>query len=411
MKKIYLFIALFIGAASIAKSQCVIDTNNLQFGFWPADTSIQPIVEGVAYDTTIQLYIPAFLNDTTDTLRILSTIIDTILGLPTGVGYVQNPLTHVVSSGGRQCFEISGATLAPPGLYHLSFLGSVHVISAQLGDTVISLNDFNSVVQGYGAGVPFHYALRVQPPFIRPCTIDSAHLTSPGVYPVPSDLPCIIQTVPYDETVQGKIQKDSSTLIAGITVHVTVDSVEIDSIKGLPNGITFGRSPRVLLGGGYGCVNFAGTTTDSVGTYQLTAYGTAWLTANAQGQNFPVARRGPLNQYSSFGGYYLRVVGISDSCSLTIPSGINDHFNNLNADVSVYPNPNNGVFALKISTASAVAGQLFVYDAVGRKLYEQALNISGVYTTTLDLGKFGSGLYTLQVHTAQGTASKKISVE
>ena len=412
MKKIYLLITLFIFSGLITKSQCIVDTTNVQPGFWPADTAIQPIVEGIAYDTTIQAYVPAFANDTTDTLRILSTILDTVLGFPKGMGYITNPASHVISAGGRQCWEISGSTLDPPGLYHLNFLGSVHVISAQLGDTVLSLADFGSVLQAsYGYASPFQYALRVVPPYIRPCTIDTTLLTGTGVYPVPSDLPCIVQGVPYDQTIQGKIQIDSTTTIGGIPVHVVVDSVEIDSIKGMPVGITFGRSPKVLLGGGYGCVNFAGTTTDTTGTYNLTAYGTAWLTASAAGQNFPNARRGILNGFSTFRTYYLRVVGVSDSCSLTIPSGISDHFNNLNAEVSVFPNPNNGVFVLKINEASPVAGQILVYDAIGRKVYEQSINISGVYTTTLNLSSFGSGLYSLQVRTPHGNALKKISVE
>ena len=384
----------------------------MQPGFWPADTAIQPIVEGIAYDTTIQAYIPAFANDTTDTLSILSTIIDTVLGFPTGIGYVANPASHVISSGGRQCFQISGSTLDTPGVYHLLFLGSVHVISAALGDTVLSLTDFGSVLQAnYGMASPFIYALTVVPPFVGPCNhLDTTHLTGPGVYPVASDFPCIVQTVPYDETVQGRIQSDSTTTVAGISVLVTVDSVEIDSIKGLPTGITFGLSPRVLMGGGSGCVEFSGTTTDTTGTYPITAYGTAWLSAAAAGQNFPVARRGNLNQYSSFGGYYLRVVGISDSCSLTIPSGIN-YVKALNAEVSVFPNPNNGVFGLKINAASPVIGQILVYDATGRKVYEQAIDILSVYTTTINLSRFASGLYSLQVCTPNGSVLKKVSIE
>jgi hypothetical protein len=158
-------------------------------------------------------------------------------------------------------------------------------------------------------------------------------------------------------------------------------------------------------------VNFAGTTTDTTGTYQLQAYGTAWLTATGAGQSFPAARKGNLNQYSSFGGYYLRVVNVGDSCSIVVPAGLSDHFETINADISVFPNPNNGFFSLKINAASPVNGQLFVYDAVGKKLLTKAIDISGAYNTTLDLRNFGAGLYTLQIVTPTGSAVKKISVE
>jgi len=74
-----------------------------------------------------------------------------------------------------------------------------------------------------------------------------------SVYPVASDLPCIVQGTSYQETVQGKIPASKDTTIV-IPVTIDIDSVEIDSILGMPTGITFGRSPARVPGGGYGCV-------------------------------------------------------------------------------------------------------------------------------------------------------------
>jgi hypothetical protein len=417
MKKIYYLISLFILSGFMAKSQCSLDSSNMQIGFWPADTSLHPIIQGLPYDTTAQLYMAPFVNDTTDTLRILSTQIDTIFGLPTGVTYTQSPASHSISPNGRVCFTFSGRTADTVGWYNFSFLGSVHIISAALGDTILTIADFNSVVVGYGYEAPVAYALRVVAPYVRPCmdidsTYDNDTLINPGVYPVASDLPCIVQGVLYNQSVQGRIQTDTSVTIMGISVNFVVDSMQIDSILGLPTGITFGRSPAVILGGGFGCVNFAGTTTDTVGTYPLTAYGHAWLTASAAGQHFPYTVNGNLNGHSPFGGYYLRVVHTGDSCSLTIPpNGIKEYYNNLNAQISVFPNPNNGIFNLKINAASPVAGQIQIYDGIGRKLYEQPIDIIGLYTTTLDLSRFASGIYFLQVRTPQGVGTKKISIE
>jgi len=188
--------------------------------------------------------------------------------------------------------------------------------------------------------------------------------------------------------------------------------MELDSILGLPTGITFGRSPQILLGGGFGCVNFAGTTTDTTGTYALTAYGDVWLTINAAGQNIPYTLHGALNDHSPFGGYYLRVVNNSDSCSLTIPpSGINNYSNSLNAQISVFPNPNNGVFALRINAGSRVNGQILVLDGVGRQLYTQPIDIIGAYSTTIDVSNFAAGIYFVQIRTANGFATKKISIQ
>ena len=412
MKKIYYFTFLFIFSGFVAKSQCTIDNTNTQMGFSPADTSFPFITQGVPYDTFAQIYMPAFVNDTTDTLQILSTVIDTIFGLPRGIAYAENPATTTISPNSNRCINFSGTTVDTAGWYHFSFLGSVHVKSAALGDTVLAIADFNSVVVGYGFAPPIAYALNVVSPYVRPCLgLDTTHLTQPGAYPVASDLPCIVQGVAYDQTVQGKIQTDTTMTIAGFTANFVVDSVQIDSILGLPTGITFGRSPAVVLGGGYGCINFAGTTNDTTGIYPLQAYGNAWLTATAAGQSRPYTVRGNLNSHSPFGGYYLRVVHSGDSCSLTIPSGINDYFTNLNAQVSVFPNPSNGVFNLKVTSSSQINGQVLVFDAIGKKLFEQALDFTGIYSTTIDLSRFATGIYSLQVRTAHGFVTTKLSVE
>ena len=412
MKKIYYLTFLFLFSGFIAKSQCPIDSSNTNMGFWPADTSLSVIVQGVPYDTFAQIYMPAFVNDTTDTLQILSTVIDTIFGLPRGIAYAENPASYTISPNSHRCIQFSGRTTDTVGWYHFSFLGSVHIKSAALGDTLLSVADFNSVVVGYGFAAPIAYSLHVVAPYVRPCLgLDTTHLTQPGVYPVASDLPCIIQGEPYDQTVQGKIQTDTTETIAGFTANFVVDSVQIDSILGLPTGITFGRSPAVVLGGGYGCINFAGTTNDTTGIYPLQAWGNAWLTATVAGQTQPYTVRGNLNSHSPFGGYYLRVVRPGDSCSLVIPSGINDFFNNLNAQLSVFPNPNHGTFNLKITAGSPIAGQILIFDAIGKKLYEQPIDFTGIYTNTIDVSRFASGIYYLQVRTAHGLATTKITVE
>ena len=58
---------------------------------------------------------------------------------------------------------------------------------------------------------------------------------------------------------------------------VTIDSVRLDSVNGMPTGINWIKNPNVLPGGGFGCVEFTGTTSDSAGTYNLAYVGTVWV--------------------------------------------------------------------------------------------------------------------------------------
>ncbi len=254
------------------------------------------------------------------------------------------------------------------------------------------------------------------------CVVDSTAQTTPGVN-IPADsLPCVERGVAFNQIVQGKIQEGADTtfslpFVGTVPAYFKVDSVIIDSIAGLPVGISAILAPPVLYGGSNGCVNFTGTTTDTVGVYYLTAYGTVWLRAqgNAFGQAFDRAippQRGNLNQYSPFGDYYLHVIETGDPCiQPAVNTGINDFSAVLNAGLSVYPNPSNGVFELRLNAGGRVNGDVSVVDVTGRVVYNQRIDVMGLYNTTINLSQFAKGLYTVQVRTANGRAAKSISVE
>lgn len=109
------------------------------------------------------------------------------------------------------------------------------------------------------------------------CVIDSTRLTSPGIYPDFNHIPHIVKDSLYDQTVQGRIIASYDTVFAGVvSVSIRVDSVRLDSILGLPNGINWVKNPDILYGGGLGCVEFTGTTSDSPGVYNLRAIGMIW---------------------------------------------------------------------------------------------------------------------------------------
>src|SRR5579863_4649395 len=93
------------------------------------------------------------------------------------------------------------------------------------------------------------------------CVINPSLLggtTGGGVYPTAAHLPHIVKDSLYDQTVQGQIP-DSMSLFAGFA-NVTIDSVRLDTIYGLPSGINWVKNTNVLPGGGYGCVEFTGST-------------------------------------------------------------------------------------------------------------------------------------------------------
>ena len=151
------------------------------------------------------------------------------------------------------------------------------------------------------------------------CTVNAAAQTTPGVNPQASSCPCVVRGLTYNQTLQGKIQASKDTTFTSpipVTIHIVVDSVRLDSIQGLPTGITWTKTPNVLQGGGNGAVCFNGITNAPTGTYNLTGYGMVWLRIqNSQfGIDSPYVYSGNLEQFSPFGGYYLSVVNPGDPC-------------------------------------------------------------------------------------------------
>ncbi|HLP51141.1 MAG TPA: T9SS type A sorting domain-containing protein [Chitinophagales bacterium] len=157
------------------------------------------------------------------------------------------------------------------------------------------------------------------------CTVDPSAQTTPGVNPTAPNCPCIIRGVPYDQTLQGQIQASKDTVIF-FPAHIDVDSVRIDSIQGLPVGITWTKTPNVLPGGGNGAVCFSGTTNAPAGQYPLTAYGTVWMhvTISPIMNDSAQTYTGNLNQFSPFGDYYLEVTNPGVPChGSTVGFGVN----------------------------------------------------------------------------------------
>ncbi|MDB5284578.1 MAG: domain proteinfibronectin type protein [Bacteroidota bacterium] len=234
------------------------------------------------------------------------------------------------------------------------------------------------------------------------CTIDPRAQTSPGISPTADNLPCVVTNTPYNQVIQ--VQNLSGLGPGGA---ITVDSMQLSSVSGLPTGITWESNPLTLAGGQNGCLTFSGVTTSPTGQYTLGWIGTVWFTAPLLGKQMYTG------DLTRFGGapfkYYLQVINPSDPCIHAV--SINDVSSDLNAAISVYPNPNNGVFEFKMDAAKRVNGEMVIIDMTGRILYTEKLDVAGIYNTSIDLSKFAKGLYTLQLRTADGFASKNISIQ
>lgn len=247
------------------------------------------------------------------------------------------------------------------------------------------------------------------------CTIDTTVQTRAGIGPAYYNLPCLVVSQPYNQTLQVKCPTYFDTVvnlvITTYPVTVTVDSIELDSISNLPAGITWSRTPTRLAGGQNGCLNLSGTPTGPTGYYSLGWFGTAWVT-----EPYGLGKKaitGNLNRYA-YTYYYLSVINAGDSCipyNPYGPNGINELNPDLNTALSVYPNPSNGAFTLKLNAGSRINGQLEVIDITGRIVFTQDIDLIGLDNVNIDLSKNAKGIYTILLKTANGNATKRIVIE
>lgn len=248
------------------------------------------------------------------------------------------------------------------------------------------------------------------------CVIDTTNTAffSPG----PDSIPCIERGVSYTQVIQIHVAETFDIgPFAGLPpglILLTVDSLQIDSLTGFPNGLSYNLNPvsGFFLGGENGCANMSGTTNDPAGNYPLNIYGYIAVSGIPPGFGFPPDTMFDLATAQSFSDMFnLSVDVIEVGAECRPASGVNNFSAELNAALSVYPNPSSGVFVLKLNAGRRTTGQILAMDISGRIVYEQTVDVMGLYENTIDLSKFGKGLYTLQLRTAEGFASKNISIE
>jgi hypothetical protein len=247
------------------------------------------------------------------------------------------------------------------------------------------------------------------------CTIDPNNTTffTPDV----DNVPCAERNVAYNQTLQFYIPTSVDLADYGVPISyvLNTDSVVLDSITGFPAGLTWSSNPAgpVFYPGSNGCGLTSGTTTADTGNYPLTFHGLMYMSGQPFQGFFDGDTSIPIQLFirSNQGrGYSIDVIEQGAPCR-PVQSGINDFNADLNAALTVYPNPNNGVFQINLNAGSRVNGEIRVVDVTGRLVYNENIDVMGLYNTTINVSQFSKGIYTVQLRTANGFASKNISVE
>ncbi len=237
-----------------------------------------------------------------------------------------------------------------------------------------------------------------------PCTIATANTDTGLITPYFDSLSCIDQGLAYSSSVQLAMPATFNGIIS-------LDSLVITSITGLPAGIQYMQNPAsgVYYADSNGCIAFAGTTTADSGAYPLTFTGYAVVTTQNSGtQTLSLSQLAQI-QDNPVPVYQLNIIYPGDSCFPRPVTGVQNIIQT--SQLSISPNPNNGSFNVELNTGLQLSGEIVICDVTGRQVYTQQLNAAGFYKTVINLNSCAQGFYLLQVRTTEGVVSKSISIQ
>ena len=233
------------------------------------------------------------------------------------------------------------------------------------------------------------------------CTPDTTNFAA-GKYVYPDSLPCITIGQAFSGTVSIKIPDSlaASTFVTGVPGYLHVDSIRIDSITGMPSGITSGTNPILgswLHGGDYACSLFSGTTTSPAGTYPISIFGRGCIHGTILIYTIDSCQNGNLGAYLKY------------SLNVCNPAGVTNLTSDL--DLNIYPNPNQGAFTVTVSTPNHLIGTMSILDQLGRIINTQSIDVTGTKQLPLEMSNLSSGVYLLEINAGGSRSVKQFVVK
>jgi len=103
---------------------------------------------------------------------------------------------------------------------------------------------------------------------------------------------------------------------------------------------------------------------------------------------------------------------VSANYEVSVENTFSINEDELNVGVSVYPNPNNGSFTIKLSSEENENVRMQIRNIIGEVLFaEEDLNINGEFVKVIDLSSYAEGIYFLVLENNNKILTEKIVVQ
>lgn len=235
-----------------------------------------------------------------------------------------------------------------------------------------------------------------------------------GFFPAPNTQPCAVKGTPLTDYV---IQLKN---FGNITNDVFVISTRIDTVVGLPSGLTWSmtapaaNAANTLLLDEIGCIEILGTTNDPAGTYDLDFAVTVEVslsgsiqTVNGRTSELVTVFNNQFGTEADF-SYFINVVNTESECTNTV--GIRELTQV--ASLNVYPNPASEKTVVTFYDAENTVYTARVLDVMGKEVFAENINSDlGMNRAELNLSGIASGVYFFVLSNGKATATRRLIIE
>lgn len=208
--------------------------------------------------------------------------------------------------------------------------------------------------------------------------VPNTNLTTPGIYPdSATGLASGTLNVAYNEVLQIRVPTDTSVVLAGNTVNVTIDSITLVNFYNLPPGLSYACNPTSckFVGGSNGCVLLSGTPTQA-GTFHPTA---VTSTKGKVGGFIPIQQLDTID-------YYTIVIGTT--------SGIGSNSKIKFELFANEPNPFSNYTNLKFTTPVQTRVTLKIFNLIGKEIMHKSIICqAGKNSYRIEADDFAPGVY------------------
>jgi hypothetical protein len=231
------------------------------------------------------------------------------------------------------------------------------------------------------------------------CTPDP-QFTTAGIYPDSTtwNATSAIVGQAYNEVITIITPLDTSAELFGLTIPVTIQTIELTNVTGLPTSFSYAcaNSNCIFIGGNASCAALSSPspTASEVGLHQIFMYTTTTADAGIYG----IQTQDDIIDY-----YYINV---------TNSTSVVNQFNDFTFELKdVFPNPVNSNSKIQFISGNSADVVFTVFNYLGDKIEERNIAANrGINNIEISANDYANGMYLYSINNGMQIVSKRMII-